>query len=111
MIGHEDRESARFGDFAASREHLPALCFRSMGERLAHEMGARRSGSRPLSGRHHLRIPTPNRSRSFSGELSGTTGKVDWNYTLTRRAGLSSGGLPNKTGNEEEKASPRRSTS
>jgi RNA-directed DNA polymerase len=28
-----------------------------------------------------------------------------------RRAGLSSGGLPNKTGNEEGKASPRRSIS
>jgi hypothetical protein len=26
--------------------------------------------------------------------------------TLTRRAGLSSGGLPNKTGNEEEKSKP-----
>ena len=37
-------------------------------------------------------------------------GSLDWNYTQTRRAGLSSGGLPNKTGNEEGKASPRRST-
>ena len=38
-------------------------------------------------------------------------GKVWIGITRTRRAGLSSGGLPNKTGNEEEKASPRRSTS
>src|SRR5580704_4813478 len=112
MVEHEDRESARFGDFTASREHLPALCFRSMGERLAHEMGARRSGSRPLRGRHHLRIPTPSRGRSFSGKTFGNDWEsLDWNYTLTRRAGLSSGGLPNKTGNEEEKASPRRSPS
>jgi hypothetical protein len=29
-----------------------------VGERPAHEMGARRSGSRPLCGRHQLRVPT-----------------------------------------------------
>jgi RNA-directed DNA polymerase len=34
----------------------------------------------------------------------------DWNYTQTRRAGLSSGGSPSKTGNREEKGSPIRST-
>jgi hypothetical protein len=45
--------------------------------------------------------------RTFGNDWEG----LDWKYTLTRRAGLSSGGLPNKTGNEEEKASPRRSTS
>src|SRR5437660_544340 len=38
-------------------------------------------------------------------------GSSEWNYIQTRRLGLSSGGLPNKTGNEEGKASPRRSTS
>jgi hypothetical protein len=31
---------------------------------------------------------------------------LDWSYTPIRRAGSSSGGLPNKTGNVEEKASP-----
>src|ERR1700686_5646272 len=76
MVEHEDRESARFGDFTASREYLPTLRVRPMGGRLAQEMGARRSGSRPLRGRHHLRIPTPSRSRSFSGKLSGKIGKV-----------------------------------
>jgi RNA-directed DNA polymerase len=37
-------------------------------------------------------------------------GSLGWNSIPTRRAGLSSGGLPNKTGNEEGKASRRRST-
>src|SRR5438874_11837415 len=35
---------------------------------------------------------------------------LDWNCILTKRAGLSSVGLPNKTGNEEVKASRKRST-
>ena len=47
---HEDRYSARFGDFTAAREYLPALRFRSLGERLAQEMGARRGGGHPLCG-------------------------------------------------------------
>jgi hypothetical protein len=33
-----------------------------------------------------------------------------WSSILTRRAGSSSGGLPNKTGNDEGKASRKRST-
>ena len=37
MVGHADRESARFGDFTAAREYLPALRFRSLGGRLAQE--------------------------------------------------------------------------
>ena len=37
-------------------------------------------------------------------------GSLDWNCILTKRAGLSSVGLPNKTGNEEVKASRKRST-
>src|SRR6267378_7995115 len=69
-------------DFTASREYLPALRVRSMGGRLAQEMGARRSDGCPLRGRHHLRIPTPSRSRSFSGKLSGTTRKVWIGITL-----------------------------
>jgi site-specific DNA recombinase len=63
-------------DLTASREYLLALRFRSVGGRLAQEMGARRSGRCPLCGRYHPRIPAPDRSRSFSGELSGATGKV-----------------------------------
>jgi hypothetical protein len=35
---------------------------------------------------------------------------LDWNYTQTRRAGLSSAGLPRRTGDVEEKESRRRST-
>ena len=31
---------------------------------------------------------------------------LDWNCIQIKRAGLSSDGLPNKTGNEEGKASP-----
>ena len=48
VVGSADRESAGVGDFTVAREHLPALLFRSLGERLAQEMGARRSGGRPL---------------------------------------------------------------
>jgi group II intron reverse transcriptase/maturase len=36
--------------------------------------------------------------------------RLDWNYIQTRRAGSSSDGLPNTTGNEEGKASRKRST-
>ena len=35
---------------------------------------------------------------------------LGWSSILTRRSGLSSVGLPNKTGNEEGKASRKRST-
>src|SRR6266852_2668559 len=82
---------------------------RSLGGRLAQEMGAGRSSGRPLRGRHYFRIPAPSRSRSFFWRTFGNDWEsLDWNYTQIRRAGLSSGGLPNKTGNEEGKASPRR---
>ena len=50
MVEHEDRESARFGDLTAAREYLPALRFRSLGERVAQEMGTRRGGGHPLCG-------------------------------------------------------------
>jgi RNA-directed DNA polymerase len=60
-----------------------ALCFRSLGERLAREACARRRGGRPLRGRHRLRIPTSGGSRPFSRELSGTAGKV-WVGTASR---------------------------
>src|ERR1700730_4852340 len=76
MVGHEDRQSARLGDFTASRECLPALRVRSLGERAAPEVGTRRGGSHPLRGRYHLGIPTPGGRRSFLGELTGTAGNV-----------------------------------
>jgi RNA-directed DNA polymerase len=76
VVGSEDRESARFGDFTAPGEHLPALLFRSLGERLAQEVGARRGGGHPLRGRHDRGIPISDRRRSLPGKLTGTTGKV-----------------------------------
>ena len=50
-------------------------------------------------------------SRPFSARTSGNGwGSSGWNCIRTKRAGSSSGGMPNRTGNEEEKASRRRST-
>jgi hypothetical protein len=46
-------------------------------------------------------------SWSISGRGSASSG---WNCTLTKRAGSSSAGSPNRTGHREGKASPRRST-
>jgi RNA-directed DNA polymerase len=48
--GSADRESARFGDFTAPRKYLPALQFRSLGERLAQEVCARRGGGHQICG-------------------------------------------------------------
>src|SRR5215470_14792692 len=52
VVGTADRESARLGDFTAAREHLSALLFRPLGERLAQEMGARRGSGYPFCGWH-----------------------------------------------------------
>ena len=70
-------------DFTAPCEYLPTLRVRSLGGRLAQEMGARRRGSRPLCGRHYPRIPASDRSRSFPGKLSGTAGNV-WTGITSR---------------------------
>src|ERR1022692_2026850 len=69
-------ENLQRSRFTAPREYLPTLRVRSVGGRLAQEMGARRRGSRPLCGRHYPRIPASDRSRSFPGKLSGTAGNV-----------------------------------
>src|SRR5246500_1994190 len=69
MVGHEDRQSARLGGFTVACEYLPALRFRSLGERVAREVGPRRGGGRPLRGRHAgtdinlmgCKSPDPNR--------------------------------------------------
>ena len=45
MVEHEEGALARLGDFTASREYLPALRFRSLGERVAQEMGTRRDAA------------------------------------------------------------------
>jgi RNA-directed DNA polymerase len=42
MVGTEDRESAGLGDFTVAREYLPAVLFRSLGKRLAQEVGEAR---------------------------------------------------------------------
>jgi RNA-directed DNA polymerase len=47
----------------------------------------------------------------FRKSLGERLGKSDWSCTQKRRAGSSSGGMPNRTGNEEGKASRRPSTS
>src|ERR1019366_10606667 len=49
---------------------------RSLGERVAPEVGARRGGCRPLRGRRHLRISASSGRRSFLGELTRAAGKV-----------------------------------
>src|SRR5262249_720584 len=76
MVGTADGESAGFGDFTVAREHLPALLFRPLGEHLAQEVGARRSGGRPLCGRYRFGIPVSGRCRSFPGEFTATAGNV-----------------------------------
>ena len=63
---------------------LPALLFRPLGERLAQEVGARRSGGRPLCGRHGFRIPVSGRRGPVPGELTGTAGNV-WAGTTPRK--------------------------
>jgi RNA-directed DNA polymerase len=47
----------------------------------------------------------------FRKSMDERCGSSDWNCTRIRRAGSSSGGMPSRTGNEEEKASRRPSTS
>ena len=42
MVGTADGYAAGLGDFTGARERLPALQFRSLGECLAPEVGARR---------------------------------------------------------------------
>ena len=46
----------------------------------------------------------------FLGNLQERLGSLDWSCIPIRRAGSSSAGLPMRTGDVEEKASPRRST-
>jgi RNA-directed DNA polymerase len=46
----------------------------------------------------------------FLEDLRDGWGSLDWNCIPRKRAGLSSAGMPSRTGDEEEKGSPRRST-
>src|SRR5438477_6218411 len=76
MVGTADGYAAGFGDFTVACKCVPTLQFRSLGERLAPEVGARRSGSRPLRGRYYLGIPVSNGRGSLSGELARAVGQV-----------------------------------
>src|SRR6516164_5781831 len=84
MVGTEDRQSAGLGDFTVARKYLPALQFRSLGERLAQEVCARRGDCTPLRGRYHLGISIPDGRRTLPGESTGTVGKV-WTGTPSRK--------------------------
>src|SRR5271154_854994 len=84
MVGNEDRYSTRLGGITDPRQYLSPLCFRSLGERLAQEVCARRSGSDSLRGRYHLRFPISGRRGSFSGESPGTVAEV-WIGTSSRQ--------------------------
>src|SRR5260370_562475 len=75
MVGNEDRYPARSGGFATACQHLPALCFRSLGESMAHEVGARRRDRRALCRRYPIGISTPSGRRPLSGAVSGATRK------------------------------------
>jgi site-specific DNA recombinase len=63
-------------DFTAPGKHLPALLFRPLGERLAPEVGARRSGGHPICGWHAgtdvklMGCKSPDPNRPF-GDLAG----------------------------------------
>src|SRR5712691_10582250 len=76
VVGSEDREPARLGDFTAPREYLLALHFRSLGERLAQEVCARRGGGHPFRGWHAgtdvklMGCKSPDPNRPF-GDLAG----------------------------------------
>ncbi len=64
MVEHEDRKSARFGDFTATREYIPPYALALW----VHDRppnGRRRSGSCPLRGRHHLKISAPEPKHGF----------------------------------------------
>src|SRR6516164_1988753 len=48
MVGTGDRYTTGLGDFTVARQRVSALRVRSLGERLASEVGARRSGRHPI---------------------------------------------------------------
>src|SRR5262249_8226428 len=112
MVGTEDRYAAGFGNFTVARECVLTLRFRSLGGRLAQEVGARRGGGRPLCGRRHPGISVSAGRGSLPKRIYGSDSLwLDWSYTQTRRAGSTSAGLTKRTGNAEWKGNPRRPTS
>jgi hypothetical protein len=48
MVGTGDGYATGFGEFTVTRERVPALQFRSLGKRLAPEVGARRGRGRQI---------------------------------------------------------------
>ena len=64
------------GDLTAPREHLLALRFRPMGERVAQEVRTRRHDRRPIRRRPCFRLSAPYGSRPFSERFPGTAEEV-----------------------------------
>src|SRR5487761_459654 len=69
-------DSARFGDFAAACECIPALRFRSLGPALADAASHGRGYRGSIRGRHGAGVSTPSGSRAFSPGLARTAAEV-----------------------------------
>jgi len=92
--------------FHPSCEHLPALLFRSLGERLAQRSGRKARCSHPFRGRHYRGIPISDRRSIASWKTTGTTGESSLELPpAIKRAGIDVRQFANRTGNVEEKAS------
>jgi site-specific DNA recombinase len=70
--------------FAAACQYLPALCFRSLGESMAHEACAGRRDRRALCRRYPIGISTPSGSRPLSRAVPGAAAEV-WVGTPSRQ--------------------------
>src|SRR5271156_1321077 len=76
MVEDGSRDSARLGDFAAARERLPALRFRSLGAALADAPDHGRHYRGPLRGRHGAGVPASWRCRTVPPGLAGPSAEV-----------------------------------
>src|SRR5579872_13299 len=65
MVGDDGGYATRGSDFTAARQHVPALCFRSVGRGLAEENRAGRCYYRPLRRRSCGRISAPADAERF----------------------------------------------
>src|SRR5580658_3186916 len=83
MVEDGSRDSARLGDFAAARERLPALRFRSLGAALADAPDHGRDHRGPLCGRYGAGVPTSSGCGAVPPRLAGALAEV--------RAGITSG--------------------
>src|SRR5215471_2586325 len=82
MVGTAEGYAAGLGDFTVTRQRVPALQFRSLGERLAPEVGARRSDSHQIRGWHAgtdinlMGCKSPDPNRPFGDLAGGRVGGV-----------------------------------